>query len=139
MRSPRQTPTAWWLTLVISVALIWLSNDRGWWWTTAIIGLVMGVVGLGSLPRERRHGTSAEGYGWVVLCALLAGTGGWILPLVWNWFHEPVGGASSVIAGIMGFPATFGWAIFTLTGLIGLLLSVSACWLGTAIRRVISA
>ncbi|MCY0876417.1 MAG: hypothetical protein OWT28_09140 [Firmicutes bacterium] len=112
------------LILVASVAAIWLTNNVGDWWATLIVGGVIGLLWTGA--------------GVKTVIAVLAGGLGWILPLLWQAQSLPMGRASSVLAGMMGFGVGDGWIVWVLTAVFGILLSISATWLGSAIARLVT-
>lgn len=105
---------------VVGTALIWITNHVGWWWATALVGLLLGAA---FAPDARKP-----------LAALLAGALGWLLPLVWQAQTAPVSQAASTISGMMGFGTRLGFIVWVLTGVFGAALAVCTAWLGSALR-----
>src|SRR5258708_16511746 len=65
------------VTGMIGLVLAWLSGQAGWWWMTAIVGLLIGI-----LLRPT----------WLaILVSLAAGGLGWGLPLALLALNAPVG------------------------------------------------
>ncbi len=109
------------LAAVVGIAVVWVGNHFGFWWVTMLVGLAIGLF-LGKVRAA-------------LVAATLAGVGGWGLDLLWQSFHADIGGAASVVAGIMGFGTSKGFIVILLTLALALLLSLAGCWVGTALRR----
>jgi hypothetical protein len=73
------------------------------------------------------------------LVALLCGGLGWALPLLYRYYemHLAIGKPASMVAGIVGIGTENGKIIIVLTGVVGILLCVSATWVGVALRQVV--
>ena len=70
--------------------------------------------------------------------ALLAGVGGYLLPLGLAAPTVPVGRASQVVASIMGFGTHgTGLLVWVMTALTAALLAVAGAWVGHASRQVV--
>jgi hypothetical protein len=107
---------------MIGLALAWLSGLAGWWWMTAIIGMLIGI-----LMRPA----------WLaVLVSLAVGGLAWGLPLALLALNAPVGRIAAAVEAIIGLTATGGTIIILLTVVLGCMLSIAGTWIGIAARRL---
>jgi hypothetical protein len=56
---------------MIGLVLVWLSGQAGWWWVTAIVGVLIGIL-LRPAWRAMLVSLAAGGLGWGLPLALLA-------------------------------------------------------------------
>ena len=111
------------LASVVGAALVWVGNHAGLWWGAVLVGLVIGLL--------------LRGTGVTLGAATVAGAGGWGLDLFWQSFHTNIGGAASVVAGIVGFGVADGFLVILVTCIFGWLLSLAGAWVGAALRRIV--
>jgi hypothetical protein len=107
----------------VAVAVVdFLGLLPGWWWLTPLVAFVAALL---------LRGPAA--FWAMVLGSLVA----WAAMLLWHG-----GGDIARIASLVGDLALgssgLGWAVITLTGLLALLLSLTAGWLGGQIRRLVA-
>src|SRR5258708_36994255 len=99
------------VTGMIGLVLAWLSGQAGWWWMTAIVGLLIGI-----LLRPT----------WLaILVSLAAGGLGWGLPLALLALNAPVGRIAAAVEAAIGLTATGGTIIILLTVVMGCVLSIA--------------
>ena len=111
------------VAVLIGTTLIWLGQILGFWWLALIIGLVLGFT---IMPARL-----------ALVLALLTGSLGWGLPLLYRSTHLAIGREASVVASIVGIGSTNGWIIVVLTILLGMLLCLSSAWTGIALRQAL--
>lgn len=107
---------------IIGLVLAWLSGLVGWWWMTAIVGMLIGIL---IRPAWLALGTS-----------LAVGGLGWGLPLALLAFNAPVGQIAAAVEAAIGLTATDGTTIILLTVVLGCVLSIAGTWVAIAARRV---
>lgn len=112
------------LIVVASIAINWLALLAGWWWVTALTGLLIGLF------------LRPAGGGF--LASLLAGGLGWGLPLALLALNVPVQSLASAVESVVGYSSTSGVVIIVLTIVLGCLLSITGTWVGVAGRRVVA-
>lgn len=107
---------------MVGLVFAWLSGQAGWWWVTAIVGLLIGI-----LLRPT----------WLaILVSLAAGGLGWGLPLILLALNAPVGRIATAVEAAIGLTATGGTIIILLTVVLGCTLSTVGTWVGIAARRL---
>lgn len=107
---------------MVGLVFAWLSGQAGWWWVTAIVGLLIGI-----LLRPT----------WLaILVSLAAGGLGWGLPLILLALNAPVGRIATAVEAAIGLTATGGTIIILLTVVLGCTLSIVGTWVGIAARRL---
>ena len=107
---------------IIGLVLVWLSGQVGWWWVTAIVGMLFGIL---------IHPA------WLALVTSLAAGGlGWGLPLALLAFNVPIGRIAVAVEAAIGLTATGGTIIILLTVVLGCVLSLVGTWVGIAARRL---
>lgn len=111
------------LIVVVSVAINWLALLAGWWWVTALTGLLIGLF------------LRPAGGGF--LASLLAGGLGWGLPLALLALSAPVKSLASAVESVVGYSSTDGVVIIVLTIVLGCVLSIVGTWVGMAGRQVV--
>lgn len=119
-RMPRPVVAA--LPLIAGIAVMWAANHVGFWWVTALAGLVLGLA--------IRRGRTALLLSWLVALAA------WGLDLLVQSFHSDIGGVAGVVALIVGLPRSSGFAVIVATLLFTSLLALAGAWVGVALRRV---
>jgi len=107
---------------MIGLVLAWLSGQAGWWWMTAIVGLLIGMLLRPTWP--------------AILVSLAAGGLGWGLPLALLALNAPVGRIAAAVEAAIGLTATGGTIIILLTVVLGCVLSIAGTWVAIAARRV---
>jgi hypothetical protein len=110
------------IAVLIATVLIWLGQLLGYWWLALIIGLLLGIA---VIPAR-----------FALLLAALSGGLGWSLPLFYRSTYLPIGNTASMVGSILGLGSTDGWIIILLTVLLGILLCLSAAWVGITLRQV---
>ena len=111
------------IAVLTGTALIWLGQILGFWWLALAIGLVLGFT---IIPARL-----------ALVLALLTGSLGWGLPLLYRSMHSAIGKAAAVVASIVGIGNANGWIIIVLTILLGMLLCLSSAWTGIALRQAL--
>lgn len=111
------------VAVLSGTALIWLGQILGFWWLALVIGLVLGFT---IIPTK-----------FALALALLSGGLGWGLPLLYRSTHLAIGNTAAVVASIVGIGSTNGWIIIVFTILLGMLLCLSAAWMGIALRQTL--
>ena len=107
---------------MIGLVIVLLSGQVGWWWVTAIVGMLIGI-----LIRPA----------WLALVASIAAGGlGWGLPLAFLALNTPVGRIATAVEAAIGLTATGGTIIILLTMLLGCILSIVGGWVGIVARRL---
>lgn len=106
---------------MVAVVLIWLTNLSGWWWTTPLTGVVLGLV-------PWRGGLTAG-------VSASVGALGWGLGLIALAFQQDVSGAAGVTAAFMGF-GRHGSIVIALTLLLAAVLCLAGAWVGASLRRL---
>ena len=109
--------------VLIGTALIWLGQILGFWWLALVIGLVLGFT----ITPAR----------FALVLALLTGSLGWSLPLLYRSTYLAIGKEASVATSIAGIGSANGWILIVLTILLGMFLCLSSAWTGTALRQVL--
>lgn len=114
------------LGLVGAALAVWGLTALGLWVAPLIVAFLWSMGVPGTL---RQYGG-----------ALLAGVGGYLLPLALAAPAMPVGRASQVVASIMGFGTHgTGLLVWLLTAITAALLAVAGAWVGHATRQLVLA
>ncbi len=111
------------LIFVAAVAAIWTANQHGVWYGALITSVLIGLF----MRKTIR----------ALVIALLAALTGWGFELMWNAMHEPIGGAASAVAGMMGLATNQGGVVIALTLILALLLGAVGAWFGIAVRGLL--
>lgn len=106
----------------IGLILTCLGGLIGWWWMTALLGLIIGII--------IRPAWSA------VTVSLGMGGLGWGLPLTIMAFNAPVSRTATAVESLIALTASNGAVIIALTIVLGCLLSVVGTWVGITSRNL---
>ncbi len=112
------------LTWVVAVAAIWAANQFGLWYGAMITSVLIGLF--------------MRGASRAFVVAWLSALAGWGFELLWEALHEPIAGAASAVAGMMGLAANQGGVVIALTLILAFLLGTVGAWFGVALRRLLS-
>ncbi|HEY4455762.1 MAG TPA: hypothetical protein VGN81_15725 [Pseudonocardiaceae bacterium] len=106
--------------VLVVAAVDFLGLLPGWWWLTSVVAFLAALLLRG-----------AAAFWWMVLGSMV----GWTAMLLWHG-----GGDIARIGDLVGELALnasgLGWAVLILTYLLILLLTLTAGWLGSAVRRL---
>lgn len=111
------------LIFVAAVAAIWTANQHGVWYGALITSVLIGLF----MRKTIR----------ALVVALLAALAGWGFELLWNAMYEPIGGAASAVAGMMGLATKQGGVVIALTLILAFLLGAVGAWFGIAVRGLL--
>ena len=107
----------------LAVAVVdFLGLLPGWWWLTPLVAFVVALLLRGPAPF------------WSMVLGSLVG---WTVMLLWHG-GSGIGRIADLVGDLALGSGGLGWAVISLTGLLVLLLSLTAGWLGGQVRRLIA-
>lgn len=107
---------------VVVAAVDFLGLLPGWWWLTSVVAFLAALLLRG-----------AAAFWWMVLGSLV----GWTAMLLWHGGSD-IPRIASLVGELAVNTSGLGWAVVVLTYLLVLLLALTAGWLGSQLRRVVT-
>jgi hypothetical protein len=111
-----------WLTVAAMAIVIWVFTRYGFWYATVVIGFAVALF----VPSGGRS----------ILIACFGGLVGWGIPLTLESLSTNLGGAASLVAGVMGLGSHSGTLLVIFTLIFGTALCLSGAWFGRSMRSM---